>query len=196
VALGHKSPLRDGSEIFEFGDVWAAGEEALLAGDELLDLADGLRAKRRAALAQLDTLLQSTFLDLFGDPVTNPKGWETSILKNIARIQTGSTPSSKKEGMFDGSVPFVTPGDLTDSWIETKRTLTEEGARNSRTVQRGATLICCIGATIGKMGKATSFSGFNQQINSIEWKASKVDADFGLEITSVQLRGCYGFVSQ
>jgi len=42
----------------------------------ILDAADGLRAKRRAALAQLDTLLQSTFLDLFGDPVTNPKGWE------------------------------------------------------------------------------------------------------------------------
>jgi type I restriction enzyme S subunit len=35
-----------------------------------------LRAKRREALAQLDTLLQATFLDLFGDPVTNPKRWK------------------------------------------------------------------------------------------------------------------------
>ena len=40
----------------------------------ILDAADALRAKRREALAQLDTLLQSTFLDMFGDPVTNPDG--------------------------------------------------------------------------------------------------------------------------
>ena len=41
---------------------------------EVLDRAEALRAKRRAALAQLDTLTQSIFLDLFGDPATNPKG--------------------------------------------------------------------------------------------------------------------------
>jgi hypothetical protein len=41
----------------------------------VLDKADALRAKRRAALAQLDTLTQSIFLDMFGDPATNPKGW-------------------------------------------------------------------------------------------------------------------------
>ena len=44
----------------------------------ILDAADALRAKRREALAQLDTLLQSTFLDMFGDPVTNPMGWGRS----------------------------------------------------------------------------------------------------------------------
>ncbi len=42
---------------------------------EVLDRADALRAKRRASLAQLDTLTQAIFLDLFGDPATNPKGW-------------------------------------------------------------------------------------------------------------------------
>ncbi len=42
----------------------------------ILDAADALRAKRRESLALLDTLLQSTFLDMFGDPVTNPKGWD------------------------------------------------------------------------------------------------------------------------
>ena len=49
-------------------------EQKRIAG--ILDAADALRAKRREALAQLDTLLQSTFLDIFGDPVTNPMGWE------------------------------------------------------------------------------------------------------------------------
>jgi type I restriction enzyme S subunit len=40
---------------------------------EVLDRAEALRAKRRAALAQLDTLTQSIFLDMFGDPVENPR---------------------------------------------------------------------------------------------------------------------------
>ncbi len=42
---------------------------------EVLDRTEALRAKRRAALAQLDTLTQSIFLDLFGDPVQNPRGF-------------------------------------------------------------------------------------------------------------------------
>ncbi len=50
----------------------------------ILDAADALRAKRREALAQLDTLLQSTFLDMFGDPVANPMGWEVRSLGDLA----------------------------------------------------------------------------------------------------------------
>jgi len=42
---------------------------------EVLDRADALRAKRRAALAQLDELTQSIFLDMFGDPIKNPNGF-------------------------------------------------------------------------------------------------------------------------
>ena len=45
---------------------------------EVLDRAEALRAKRRAALAQLDALTQSIFLDMFGDPGTNPKKWTMS----------------------------------------------------------------------------------------------------------------------
>ena len=51
---------------------------------EILDKADALRAKRREVLAQLDTLLQSTFLHMFGDPVTNPMGWEMRSLGDLA----------------------------------------------------------------------------------------------------------------
>jgi type I restriction enzyme S subunit len=40
---------------------------------KILDKADALRTKRRAALSQLDTLTQSIFLDMFGDPLSNPK---------------------------------------------------------------------------------------------------------------------------
>ena len=49
----------------------------------ILDAADALRTKRREALTELDTLLQSTFLDMFGDPVTNPMGWEVKPLHEL-----------------------------------------------------------------------------------------------------------------
>jgi type I restriction enzyme S subunit len=56
---------------------------------EVLDRAEALRAKRRAALAQLDSLTQSLFLDLFGDPVTNPKGWPKETLGEVTEMVTG-----------------------------------------------------------------------------------------------------------
>ena len=69
-------------------------EQKRIAG--ILDAADALRAKRREALGQLDTLLQSTFLDMFGDPVTNPMGWEIAGLDGLARriLTVAGVPSA------------------------------------------------------------------------------------------------------
>ena len=58
---------------------------------EVLDRAEALRAKRRAALAQLDSLTQSLFLDLFGDPATNPKGWAHKTLLDLGKVVTGGS---------------------------------------------------------------------------------------------------------
>jgi type I restriction enzyme S subunit len=146
----------------------------------ILDKADGIRRKRKQALRLTDDFLRSVFLDMFGDPVTNPKGWNEDELKSLGKVITGSTPPSKKEGMFDGDIPFVTPGDLTGGHVSSRRTVTAEGAKNSRIVRPGATFVCCIGATIGKMGKAAIRSAFNQQINAVEWD-DRVSGDYGLE---------------
>lgn len=60
---------------------------------DLLNRADALRAKRRAALAHLDTLVQSIFLDMFGDPVENPKRWPRVPLSSLLeRIDSGWSP--------------------------------------------------------------------------------------------------------
>ena len=57
---------------------------------EVLDKAEALRAKRRAALTQLDSLAQSLFLDLFGDPISNPKCWPNVRFKEICeRVTVG-----------------------------------------------------------------------------------------------------------
>lgn len=49
----------------------------------ILDVAAALQAQRRATLTHLDTLLQSTFLHMFGDPVTNPMHWETLLIEDV-----------------------------------------------------------------------------------------------------------------
>lgn len=58
----------------------------------ILDKADALRAKRVEAIAKLDQLLRSVFLEIFGDPVTNPKDWaDTFCLGDVADICSGIT---------------------------------------------------------------------------------------------------------
>lgn len=144
---------------------------------DILDQADALRAKRRAAIAQLDELTESIFIDMFGDPVKNSKKWQYFCINSMGKVSTGSTPPSAKSGMFDGPIPFVTPGDL-ESNVPPKRSITENGAKESVIVKPGSTLVCCIGATIGKIGQATEITAFNQQINAIEWY-DEINKDFG-----------------
>jgi type I restriction enzyme S subunit len=70
---------------------------------EVLDWAVALRAMRRAALAQLDSLTQSLFLDLFGDPATNPKGWPKRELKDVCEAINDcphTTPTWTNEGVI------------------------------------------------------------------------------------------------
>jgi type I restriction enzyme S subunit len=143
---------------------------------ELLDRAEAIGVERRAALAQFEVLTQSIFLDLFGDPAMNPNGWPRHSIKELGRVTTGGTPPSAKAGMFGGSIPFITPGDL-ESNAPVKRTVTDAGAVESVTVRPGATLVCCIG-TIGKLGMAAVRSAFNQQINAVEW-GEKIDDWYG-----------------
>ncbi|MFM5981471.1 MAG: restriction endonuclease subunit S [Sphaerospermopsis kisseleviana] len=60
---------------------------------EILDQAEELRRKRKEAIAQLDTLTQSIFLEMFGDPVVNPKGWEQlPFAELLTNIDSGWSP--------------------------------------------------------------------------------------------------------
>lgn len=70
------------------------GEQRRIAA--ILDKADAIRRKRRQALALADDFLRSAFLEMFGDPVTNPKKWEPStVAKLLAKpLRNGVSPSS------------------------------------------------------------------------------------------------------
>jgi len=70
----------------------------------ILDKADALRTKSREALAQLDRLAQSIFVEMFGDPATNPKGWETQRLDSICEV--GSSKRVFVEELTEEGIPF------------------------------------------------------------------------------------------
>lgn len=136
----------------------------------ILDQADTIRTKRRQVLTHLDALPMTWFREFEGG------SYPRSPLGVLGRVTTGRTPPSKAPNMFGGPIPFVTPGDLEVAG-EAARTLTEEGAVHSRTVEAEATLVCCIG-TIGKVDSFPTRVAFNQQINAIEW-GDRVDPTYG-----------------
>jgi len=111
---------------------------------EVLDRAEALRAKRRAALAQLDTLTQSLFLDLFGDPATNPKGWPKGTLGEVATFVGGGTPSRARPDFYGGSICWATSKDMKCEFlVDTQEHVTEEAIEQSATnlVPAGTILI-------------------------------------------------------
>lgn len=126
---------------------------------EILDKADALRAKRRAALAQLGTLTQSIFLDMFGDPATNPKGWPVRKLGEIGTLDRGISkhrPRNAQE-LLGGPYPLVQTGEIAncDGYVRTHTSsYSEIGLRQSKMWPSG-TLCITIAANIAKAGILT-----------------------------------------
>ena len=77
----------------------------------ILDKADAIRRKRQQAIQLADEFLRSVFLDMFGDPVTNPKGWETKTIEQLISDEKNAL----KRGPFGGTLKkeiFVETGYL------------------------------------------------------------------------------------
>lgn len=70
----------------------------------ILDAADELRQKDKALVAKYDELTQALFLDMFGDPVTNPKGWVTELLGNLCGVGSGKRVFSDE--LVESGIPF------------------------------------------------------------------------------------------
>jgi type I restriction enzyme S subunit len=63
----------------------------------ILDKADAIRRKRQQAIDLTDQLLRSVFLDMFGDPVTNPKGWTKSKFGEVTQSRLGKMLDAKQQ---------------------------------------------------------------------------------------------------
>ena len=113
---------------------------------EILDKADALRAKRRAALAQLDGLTQSIFVEMFGDPATNPKGWPKTTLGDLFEIARGGSPRPIDDYITHRSdgINWIMIGDAPEGGkyiTSTKKRIRREGAKRSRAVKPGDFLL-------------------------------------------------------
>ena len=62
----------------------------------ILDKADAIRRKRQQATQLADDFLRAVFLDMFGDPVTNPKGWPVKPLGDVIKLSSGNGLSAKE----------------------------------------------------------------------------------------------------
>jgi type I restriction enzyme S subunit len=70
----------------------------------ILDKADAIRRKRKQAIQYTEELLRATFLDMFGDPVTNPKGWDSIDFSKIIQGDMSNGLSPSNSGTYSGSV--------------------------------------------------------------------------------------------
>lgn len=71
---------------------------------DALDKSSALIEMRKAQIEKLDLLIKSQFIEMFGDPVTNPKGWETKLLGDIALV--GSSKRVFVEELVEHGIPF------------------------------------------------------------------------------------------
>lgn len=84
----------------------------------ILDKADAIRRKRQQAIQLADQFLRAVFLDMFGDPVTNPKGWGEVILKDVADIRSGVTKGKKIDPATSVTLPYMRVANVQDGYLD------------------------------------------------------------------------------
>jgi len=121
---------------------------------EVLDRAEALRAKRRTALAQLDTLTHAIFTDLFGDPVTNPKRWPDPKLGGLLKFQQYGPRFYNESYSMDG-MRIVRITDLNEAgtldFAEMPRLAVSDADRERYALHPGDLIFARTGATVGKV---------------------------------------------
>ncbi len=112
----------------------------------------------------------------------SPGHWEEVQFDQVAQVITGCTPSTKSTSYYGGDIPFIGPADLGTMTpiCSSAKMLTQAGAEKARMLPVGAVLVCCIGATIGKVGITGTRLATNQQINALIFDEDRVVPRYGL----------------
>lgn len=110
---------------------------------------------------------KSQFIEMFGDPMTNSKGWvEYGKINQYAQIVLGSTPNSKEASYWDGDIKWITPAEMTEESYyiyDTDRHITEDGVKSaSLTLLPYRSVLFSTRAPIGKVGLVGSPMYCNQ----------------------------------
>ena len=136
----------------------------------ILEKAEATQRLRAEADALTDELVQSVFLEMFGDPVTNPMEWDKKKICDVCTTSTGGTPKRDHQEYYNGNIPWLKSGELKNSFISnSEEFISEEGLRNSsaKIVSKDTLLFALYGATVGKVGILKFDSAINQAICAI-----------------------------
>ena len=139
---------------------------------KILESVDVLIIKSKLQLDKLDLLVKSRFIEMFGDPIVNPKGWSQEKLVKRCNIITGNTPSRTNLHYYGDYIEWIKSDNITGNLILTKASefLSEEGLNVGRSVDKDSILMTCIAGSlksIGNVAIANRKVAFNQQINAI-----------------------------
>lgn len=138
-----------------------------------LDKIDRIIDLKKQQLDQLDLLVRSLFIEMFGDPVENPFKWDVIQLYNRCDIVTGNTPVREQSEYYGNYIEWIKSDNInTDDMYLTvaEEYLSEKGLSVGRCVGAGSVLMTCIAGSIGcigNVGVANRKVAFNQQINAI-----------------------------
>lgn len=119
-----------------------------------LDKINELIALKKSQLKDLDSLAQSIFYEMFGDPVINEKGWNKCYFYDMGELSRGVSkyrPRNAPE-LLGGSMPLIQTGDVANADMYIRKyssTYSDFGVSQSK-VWKAGTLCVTIAATIGK----------------------------------------------
>ena len=139
----------------------------------ILEKSERLKEWRKEADELTDEFLKSTFLEMFGDPVTNPINWDVKSLKDFGKVQTGNTPPRKNPKNYGAYIEWIKSDNINtpNTYLTTsEEMLSKNGAKVGRIVPKESILVTCIAGSlscIGNVAIADREVAFNQQINAI-----------------------------
>jgi type I restriction enzyme S subunit len=121
---------------------------------DVLDKAQELIDKRKAQIEAIDELVKSRFIEMFGDPVTNSKGWNKEKLSELGELARGKSKHRPRNApeLLNGPYPLIQTGDIANAGIYLKeytQTYSELGLKQSKMWKKG-TLCITIAANIAK----------------------------------------------
>jgi len=163
----------------------------------VLDKADALRRHRQESLQLTEKLLQSVFIDMFGDPATNPKDLPLRELGKFGIVQTGNTPPrSNKTNYAETGLEWIKTDNIVEDRVvvtPSLERLSDAGSKVARVAPAGSLLVACIAGSEKSIGRAALTDrkvAFNQQINSItpHAKTSSIFLYFLVKIARRQIQ--------
>ena len=138
-----------------------------------LDRVQAIISARQQELQKLDDLIKARFVEMFGDPRSNPFGFEKRMLKDTCKVITGNTPSRAIPEYYGDFVEWIKTDNIVSGLLNPTKaaeSLSEKGLEAGRTVDSGAILMACIAGSIASIGRVCVTDrkvAFNQQINAV-----------------------------